>query len=312
MGCDGGTIPRRDELVRLKKKPETVRINQKKLNFIILYQFFFCYQKDKDADRLYRWRHCALTQNKLQQPIVMCGLGRLYSKQNIIEKLLEKELPENCAHIKSLKDIKDLKLTPNPAYSEEDEKNAPFVCKLIGLEMSGQFRFVGLWSCGCVMAERALKEINAKVCSLCQKPYSEEDVVILNGNEEDLEVMQSRMLARTARMKAEKKDKKIKVKIEQAETVTSSEVKADESKKIETSSKMKSMKAPTSLASSSLKREIITNVIGSDPACKKTKKDYSVAKDKNATEVYKSIFTSHESETKQERAHWVTYNPHYN
>lgn len=24
MGCDGGTIPRRDELVRLKKKPEQV------------------------------------------------------------------------------------------------------------------------------------------------------------------------------------------------------------------------------------------------------------------------------------------------
>lgn len=24
MGCDGGTIPRRDELVKVKKKPETV------------------------------------------------------------------------------------------------------------------------------------------------------------------------------------------------------------------------------------------------------------------------------------------------
>ena len=24
MGCDGGTIPRRDELVRLQKKPEQV------------------------------------------------------------------------------------------------------------------------------------------------------------------------------------------------------------------------------------------------------------------------------------------------
>lgn len=24
MGCDGGTIPRRDELVRIKKKPEQV------------------------------------------------------------------------------------------------------------------------------------------------------------------------------------------------------------------------------------------------------------------------------------------------
>lgn len=26
MGCDGGTIPRRDELVRLKKKPEQVSL----------------------------------------------------------------------------------------------------------------------------------------------------------------------------------------------------------------------------------------------------------------------------------------------
>lgn len=25
MGCDGGTIPRRDELVRVKKKPEQVK-----------------------------------------------------------------------------------------------------------------------------------------------------------------------------------------------------------------------------------------------------------------------------------------------
>lgn len=26
MGCDGGTIPRRDELVRVKKKPEQVNV----------------------------------------------------------------------------------------------------------------------------------------------------------------------------------------------------------------------------------------------------------------------------------------------
>lgn len=36
MGCDGGTIPRRDELVRLKKKPETVcRI--KNIHFFTIY-----------------------------------------------------------------------------------------------------------------------------------------------------------------------------------------------------------------------------------------------------------------------------------
>lgn len=83
----------------------------------------------------------------------MCGLGRLYSKQRVIEALLNKdELPAELQHIKSLKDIKDLKLTANPAFSAEDEKNAPFICALIGLEMSGQFRFVALWSCGCEFA----------------------------------------------------------------------------------------------------------------------------------------------------------------
>lgn len=33
MGCDGGTIPKRDELVRTKKKPEQVRILH--LNFFL-------------------------------------------------------------------------------------------------------------------------------------------------------------------------------------------------------------------------------------------------------------------------------------
>lgn len=70
----------------------------------------------------------------------MCGLGRLYSKQSVIEHLLENNMPNSCSHIKSLKDIKNLKLTANPAYSPEDDKNAPFICALIGLEMSGQFR----------------------------------------------------------------------------------------------------------------------------------------------------------------------------
>lgn len=34
MGCDGGTIPRRDELVRVKKKPEQVRL--KRIDIILL------------------------------------------------------------------------------------------------------------------------------------------------------------------------------------------------------------------------------------------------------------------------------------
>lgn len=155
MGCDGGTIPRRDELVRVAKKPE---------------------QKDKEAELAFRWRHCAITQQPLQEPIVMCGLGRLYSKQNVIEHLLDKDkMPDSAKHIRSLRDVRQLTMQRNPNYADGDsradglvdKRSAPFICKLIGLEMTGKFRFVALWTCGCVFSERALKEINAaNVCSL--------------------------------------------------------------------------------------------------------------------------------------------------
>lgn len=49
-----------------------------------------------------------------------------------------------------------------------------------------------------------------------------------------------------------------------------------------------------------------------DPAYEKAKSTYSVAKDPNASEVYKSLFTTHEKARKQTKAHWVTYNPFYN
>lgn len=234
-------------------------------------------------------------------------------------------MPESCAHIKSLRDIRDLRLSANPAHSPEDDKNAPFICSLIGLEMSGQFRFVGLWTCGCVFSERALKQLKASTCSICQTKYSEQDVVILNGSGSDVDMMRTKMEARSARLKAEKKDKKIKIKKEQTEvsetaTATSSaapaiSIKASSTVKLEPDGSSKSHLKSAPGAKSSLaaqKREIITDRIGSDPSCKKSKKDYTVAADPKATEVYKSIFTSHESEQTQGRAHWVTYNPFYN
>lgn len=65
MGCDGGTIPTRDELVKLKKKPE---------------------RKDSDGHRLYKWQHCSITQQMLTKPVVACEMGRLYSKEAVIGK----------------------------------------------------------------------------------------------------------------------------------------------------------------------------------------------------------------------------------
>lgn len=305
----------------------------------------------------YRWRYCALTQERLREPIVMCGLGRLYSKQNVIEQLLDKdtEMPDSCKHIKSLRDIRDLHLTPNPIYKDEnksegliDTRSAPYICGLIGLEMSGKFRFVGLWSCGCVFSERALKEIGTQICSLCQTPFNDDDIVILNGTDSEMEAMVDKIEMRAARRKADKKNKRESkkpsatitkpievnaVKEEPVETtatkilpssaepqpIVSTKIIKTEVIKYEKDPVKREPKAGSSGESSktqkttTIKRAATKEAL-LDPALKKLKEtsDYSVANDPKATDVYKSLFTSHESAHTQDRAHWVTYNPFYN
>lgn len=282
----------------------------------------------------------------------MCGLGRLYSKQNVIEQLLdkEKEMPDACKHIKSLKDIKNLVLTPNPAYTDADKteglldvRSAPYICKLIGLEMTGKFRFVALWTCGCVFSERALKEIGLKICSLCQTPFEESDVVILNGNDEEADAMAVKMEARNARRKAGKKDKSAKKAATATATVTSKAISEDVTIKQERDDQ-ESGAAGTStqpiVSMKIIKTELIkhekssakaANASGTtakdahgkttkrsaasdallDPEIKKLKEGSST-KDGNKSEIYKSLFTSHTTAQTQDRAHWVTYNPFYN
>lgn len=68
--------------------------------------------------------------------------------------------------------MKDLQLTSNPSYEEGVEKgdgyvdrqSSPYICPVIGLEMNGKFKFCFIWTCGCVMSERALKEVKTKLC----------------------------------------------------------------------------------------------------------------------------------------------------
>ncbi|XP_047985181.1 replication termination factor 2 [Leguminivora glycinivorella] len=323
MGCDGGTIPRRDELVRMKKKPE---------------------QKDKDAERSFKWRNCALSQQPLQEPVVACGLGRLYSKSSVLEALLDKETkPESISHIKNMKDIKDLKLVKNPAYVATEHTDgavgdsSPYICPISGIEMSGKFRFVFLWSCGCVLAERALKEVKQHLCHMCQAPFTDNDVIILNGTEEDIELLKTKMATRVANRKTKKSkaDKHIKTEATSSCTVTSDASSTSTSTEIKTEVK----EEPEAGSSQAVKKEIETiplslpkynpnkvprghlgsqkrafgsNDLVQDPSYKKTKKDYSIAKDPQSSEVYKSLFTSHTSDQNQQRAHWVTYNPFYN
>jgi len=305
MGCDGGTIPRRDELVKVKKKPEA---------------------KDKDFELAFQWRCCHLSQQILHHPIVMCGLGYLYNKIALIEGLLNREtLPDGVRHIKSLKDVKNLNLTSNPEFKSDDNKKeggldcraAPYICPVTGIEMTGKYRFIGLWSCGCVFSERALKEISTKICHKCQAPFVSDDVVVLNGTEEDIILMRHNMENRQQQNK-KKKDKRIKIETETSEsngTIATS----NNSKPVEqiTESKPSTSTTPAPKpVNFAIGGQLPIKRPGTSDALKnrvkKVKQDYSVAKDPQASDVYKSLFTSHQSEQQQNRAHWITYNPFYN
>lgn len=314
MGCDGGTIPRRDELVRTKKKPE---------------------QKDKVADMEAKWKLCAISQEPLRAPIMGCELGRLYNKESVLEFLIDKSKFENAsgfAHIRGLKDVKELKFTDNQAYEKEkvkkgdsyiDTQTSPYICPVVGLEMNGTYKFCFVWSCGCVMSERALKEIKSETCHKCGKPYSSEDIVVLNGSDEDVDELKKIMEKRRLQAKLDKKAKKAQ-KHKTSEEPTTSEVNGEPSSKqskVETvsSSAMSNATASTSgqLTNGHFdkKSKLPNGSLSSNSKLtngKSGEKSSSIQKDSNATDTYKSLFTTSKKAKNQQSAHWVTFNPFYN
>ncbi|KAJ3220622.1 Protein RTF2 [Clydaea vesicula] len=90
MGCDGGTIPKRHELIRVKAKEEV---------------------KDSYSQTITKWFYCQLSNSLLEEPIVSDQLGRLYNKEFIVRKLLEKVDKSELNDIYTIKQLTNLNLT---------------------------------------------------------------------------------------------------------------------------------------------------------------------------------------------------------
>jgi len=200
MGCDGGTIPKRHELCKTKKKPE---------------------EKDKDSVRNTKWTTCALTSQPLKEPVVACQLGRLYNKDALIEFLLDKskKLPK-MSHIKGLKSVSTLNLHLNPAWSNKEKKGdayidtnvSKYICPVSQTEMSGRYKFCFLLKCCCVLSHKVITEIKSQFCPACSKPYDKKnDVIIINPDKETEKVQEEQMLQRKLASKSNKKKKEKKL-----------------------------------------------------------------------------------------------------
>lgn len=305
MGCDGGTIPTRGELVKVKKKKEEI---------------------DRETQLAAKWQYCALSSTKLKEPIVSCELGRLYNKEAVIQYLLtRKDSPnEDVAHIRNLKDVTELKLTLKKADSSKkssssaltggeyvDNQDSRFICPVVGLEMSGKYRFCFIRECGCVLSERALKEVKSETCHGCGRPYEPQtDAVVINGSPEEVEQLRLSMEEKRSRAKTDKKSRK-RMKVEESKTEkTSSSVEPT----LESTSESSNKKKKDSSSHSNEKKTSSSSTTKTSAASMlndKSRSDYSVAKDPNASETYKSLFTTHSSAKNKPKGNWVTYNPLY-
>lgn len=296
MGCDGGTIPKRHELCRTKKKGE---------------------QKDKNADLAAKWKHCALSSEPLKEPIVACDLGKLYNKDAVIEYLLNKnsEKKAEIKHIKGLKDIHTLSLHPNPSWQSKTEKaekgdgyiddqDSKYICPISGIEMNGKHKFCFLRTCGCVLSQRALKELRDSVCGICSKNYSEnDDVIILNGDEEEVQILREKMEQRKKARKSEKSKKKTNGTKEIAQN--GDQKNSDDTPSV---SGIKSVNGTATKLPGKITAQKL-EIGGTLNGVKRKMEEEKIYK----SESFKSIFTSHDSakRSKDQKAHWVTYNPYH-
>lgn len=191
MGCEGGSIPKRSELVKTKKASSSAKGEFEDLN---------------------DWFFCALSKKPLIVPIVGDGLGHLYNKDAVLRYLLNKSSFAGNSPLRksitSLKDVVTLKVLINPSLSKRGEDFhessiqgnitdlnpvARFICPITGREMNGKVGFSFIFSCGCLFSDQALKMLPGQQCPVCETIYDRNDLIPVNSSkQEDIE----RLIAR--------------------------------------------------------------------------------------------------------------------
>ena len=225
MGGDGGVVATQRKFIRGQKNPDDERaegLNVKRI------------QKTKA-------RFCAQSTLPLAEPIVSCEMGLLYNKEAMLTALIDKTLNPAHAHIRGLKDLRQLVFTANPAYalavassatsassstslstsaasslaggaSDVDGGDLParFVCPVTQVEFNGLQPFVVIWVTGHVMSEKAVREMGIESLQVEYGPFASEDIVRLLPLEEELSTQAVQMFERRERNKMDKKKDKRK------------------------------------------------------------------------------------------------------
>ncbi|VWU52158.1 replication termination factor, putative [Hepatocystis sp. ex Piliocolobus tephrosceles] len=207
MGGDGGSLPQRVDLVRVKNKKlkeSTGSLGYEKNTLVTISDNKY----SKNELKKYYFSHCAISQETLKEPFFCCRLGYLYNKEHVLQLLLFKKkkkkkrkntLYEQFSHINSLK---DLVLCKNK-LNEENK----IIC-LLSNEIINIFAgAICLFSCGCIFSKKVFNKINVpndNLCIICNKKYKTSDVIEIGMDDVCLLEEEKKLIKK--RKKDEKKD----------------------------------------------------------------------------------------------------------
>lgn len=181
MGNDGGSIPKRRELVKDAARAPT--LSELKATAL--------------ESLAHAWTHCALNGKPVDlDAVVSDWRGRLYSYESVLKGLMpgagseEAEEDEDARQlaalgVRSLRDVARLKFTRN------GEK---WICPISMKEMGPATKAVYIVPCGHVFAELAMREIQEKACPECGEAFEQGNVVvILPTAEKEVERLEKRI-----------------------------------------------------------------------------------------------------------------------
>ena len=136
-----------------------------------------------------------MTKQRLNPPLAVCRLGLIYNYEEVLNLMMEKKIPHEFAHLRSLKDLKMLK---NIEMNSEKNSDFPLICPISKIEYNGLNKFKAFWSCGCMCSEKAIEELSKgkkeKLCIVCLTPYTLEDEISLNLTAEEQNIKKHELL----------------------------------------------------------------------------------------------------------------------
>ena len=91
-----------------------------------------------------------------------------------------------------------------------DTFKARWVCPVTMLEANGKSRFLAMRPCGCVLSERALKEVPSVTCLKCSKPIKADSAILLAPSKEEFDEAKTRIELRVKEQKEHKEDRREK------------------------------------------------------------------------------------------------------